>query len=356
MRSSSKYEEQLSTFSKNSRVVLVTGGAGFIGSHTVLVLLEQGYQVVVLDNLSNGSYEALTRVEKLVGKRLSFVKGDVRDQSLVTSIINKYKISDVLHFAGLKAVAESTLNPLQYYSVNIEGSLALLQAMVENSVKRFIFSSSATVYGENAKIPYREDSSRGTPSSPYGKSKAAVEQILEDLAQADDSWQICCLRYFNPIGAHNSGLIGEDPEGVPNNLLPYISHVAAGRYSKLNIFGGDYKTPDGTCRRDYVHVMDLAEGHVAALQNLVAGFDVINLGTGVPVSVREMVAAYEAVCGKEIAFEIAPQRAGDLPEFWSDCAKAKQKLSWEAVRSLKEMVEDTWQWQTKNPLGYHNEE
>lgn len=352
MTSSYKLEDQPSQFFRSPGVVLVTGGAGFIGSHTVLVLLERGYEVVVLDDLSNGKLQSLKRIEKLVGQRIPFVKGDVRDRTLVASIISKYAVTDVLHFAGVKAVAESVTNPLHYYRVNIEGSLSLLQAMVENDVKRFIFSSSATVYGEGAEVPYKEESPRGIPSSPYGKSKAAVEEILEDLAQSDRSWQICCLRYFNPIGAHSSGLIGEDSEGVPNNLLPFISRVATGQYSELKIFGDDYKTPDGTCRRDYIHVMDLAEGHAAALEKLTVGFDVVNLGTGTPVSVREMVTAYEDACGKDIPFEIAPRRAGDLSEFWSDCSKAKQKLSWEAVRSLDEMVADTWNWQKKNPLGY----
>lgn len=338
------------------RVVLVTGGAGFIGSHTVLVLLEQGYRVVVLDNLSNSRVEALSRIERLVGQRPTFVKGDVRDRALVTSIITKYKISAVLHFAGVKAVADSFNNPLHYYSVNVEGALTLLQAMVDNGVKRLIFSSSATVYGEEASIPYREDSARGTPISPYGESKVKVEQILQNLAHADPKWQICCLRYFNPIGAHHSGLIGEDPKGVPNNLLPYISQVACGRRSTLNIFGDDYETPDGTCRRDYLHVMDLAEGHVAALESLGAGFDSFNLGTGNPVSVREMVAAYEDVSGQAIAFQIEPRRAGDLPEFWSDCSKAKEKLSWQASRPLNVMVADAWNWQMKNPFGYRNKD
>ena len=349
-------QENLLQVHGNLRVVLVTGGAGFIGSHTVLVLLEQGYQVVVLDNLSNGRVEALSRIEQLVGRQPTFVKGDVRDRALVTSIITKYKISAVLHFAGVKAVADSFNNPLHYYSVNVEGALTLLKAMVDNGVKGLIFSSSATVYGEEASIPYREDSARGTPTSPYGKSKVTVEEILQDLAHADPTWQICCLRYFNPIGAHHSGLIGEDPEGIPNNLLPYISQVACGRRSILNIFGDDYETPDGTCRRDYLHVMDLAEGHVAALENLSAGFDSFNLGTGYPVSVREMIAAYEDVSGQAIAFQIEPRRAGDLPEFWSDCSKAKEQLSWQANRPLNEMVADAWNWQMKNPFGYRNKD
>ena len=332
--------------------VLVTGGAGYIGSHTVLSLLVSGYDVVVLDNLSNGSSLSVERVQFLTGRAVKFVKGDVRDKDLLRDLFEHHSIDCVIHFAGLKAVGESTQIPLAYYDNNVIGTLVLLEEMKRAAVRRLVFSSSATVYGEKAPIPYAEEFGRGDASSPYGATKGMVEQVLEGLAASDSSWALTALRYFNPIGAHESGLIGEDPKGIPNNLMPFISQVAVGRREKLSIFGGDYPTPDGTCRRDYLHVMDLADGHVAALVNLSPGFDAINLGTGQPVSVLEMVEAFEHVNGIPIPYEIVDRRLGDLPEFWANPDKAKAQLGWEAWRTLDMMVADTWRWQSQNPNGF----
>lgn len=332
--------------------VLVTGGAGYIGSHTVLALLHSGREVVVLDNLCNGSAEAVARVNQLARKNVEFVEGDIRDTKLLRDLFERHSIECVIHFAGLKAVGESTQAPLAYYENNFTGTLILLDEMKRAAVRKLVFSSSATIYGEKAPIPYVEEYGRGAASSPYGAAKGMVERVLEDLVASDSDWAFIALRYFNPIGAHKSGLIGEDPKGIPNNLMPFIGQVAVGRRDQLSIFGGDYPTPDGTCRRDYLHVMDLAEGHVAALNRLAPGFDAVNLGTGRPVSVLEMVEAFERVNGISVPYEITDRRNGDLPEFWASADKAKRVLGWEAKRSLDQMMADTWLWQSKNPSGY----
>ncbi|WP_444677382.1 UDP-glucose 4-epimerase GalE [Halomonas sp. E19] len=333
--------------------ILVTGGAGYIGSHTVLALLEGGYKVVVLDNLCNSSEEALRRVEALTDGATDFVCGDVRDSAALERIFTRFEIAAVIHFAGLKAVGESVRSPLAYYQNNVEGTLSLCQAMQKAGVKKLVFSSSATVYGANAPVPYRETYPRGNSSNPYGRSKAMVEQVLEDICTADASWSVASLRYFNPIGAHPSGLIGEDPLGIPNNLMPFIAQVAVGKLPELAIFGQDYPTNDGTCIRDYLHVMDLAEGHVAALRRLsVAGIAYFNLGTGQGYSVLDIVQAFERVTGRKIAYRFAERREGDLPAFWADASKAKKDLGWSASRGLDEMMADTWKWQSKNPKGY----
>lgn len=333
--------------------ILVTGGAGYIGSHTVLTLLEAGYEVVVLDNLCNASRESLRRVERLTGRELVFVEGDVRDRVRLDALFAEWDITAVIHFAGLKAVGESVQQPLPYFENNVAGTLTLCQAMQSAGVRRLVFSSSATVYGAEAPVPYREDFPRGRASSPYGASKAMVEQILEDLCRAESTWSVALLRYFNPIGAHESGQIGEDPQGVPNNLMPFIAQVAAGRREALSIFGNDYPTADGTCERDYLHVMDLAEGHVRALEHLGnTGVQCYNLGTGNAVSVLQMVARFIAVNGVPVPYTIAPRRSGDLPVFWADPAKAQKALGWHASRSLDDMLRDTWRWQQHNSNGY----
>ncbi|SEG06156.1 UDP-glucose 4-epimerase GalE [Billgrantia desiderata] len=333
--------------------ILVTGGAGYIGSHTVLTLLEAGYGVVVLDNLCNASLESLRRVERMAGRELAFVKGDVCDQACLDAIFAEWEITAVIHLAGLKAVEESVQQPLDYYGNNVGGSLTLYQAMRSAGVHRLVFSSSATVYGAEAPVPYREDFPRGVPSSAYGASKAMVEQMLEELCSVENAWSVVMLRYFNPIGAHASGQIGEDPRGFPNNLMPYIAQVAAGRRETLSIFGDDYPTVDGTCERDYLHVMDLAEGHVVAMKHLDrTGIQCYNLGTGRPVSVLQMVSRFIAVNGVDVPYLMAPRRAGDLPAFWADPTKAWNELGWRARRCLDSMVRDTWRWQQLNPDGY----
>lgn len=333
--------------------LLVVGGAGYIGSHTVLRLLESGYEVVVLDNLCNASQEPLHRVERLTGRTLSFIKGDIRDRALLDRLFAEHTIGAVVHFAGLKAVGESVTCPLAYYDNNVTGTVTLCRAMQAAGVSRLVFSSSATVYGAEAPVPYREEMSRGRPTSPYGASKAMVEQLLEDLCVADSSWSVSMLRYFNPIGAHSSGEIGEDPHGVPNNLMPFIAQVAAGRRESLSIFGNDYATADGTCERDYLHVMDLAEGHLAALEQLSpSGPRYYNLGTGNACSVLQMVNAFTAATGVEVPFAFAPRRPGDLPAFWADVSRAERELGWVARRSLNDMMLDTWRWQQRNPQGY----
>lgn len=333
--------------------ILVTGGAGYIGSHTALVLLQTGYEVVVFDNLCNSSTASIQRVSALSQRQVQFVKGDIRDLEDLHAVFDEYSIDAVIHFAGLKAVGESVQKPAEYYDVNVGGTAKLLLAMQRAGVGKIVFSSSATVYGSKAPTPYVELSGRGATSNPYGTSKAIVEQMLEDQAVSRSEWSIALLRYFNPIGAHESGLIGEDPQGIPNNLMPFMAQVAVGRREKLSVFGGDYPTPDGTCRRDYLHVMDLAEGHVKALQNLVkAGCDAYNLGTGSPVSVLEMIEAFESETGVKIPYEIAPRREGDLAQFWADPTKANRELGWSAGRSLNQMMADTWKWQSQNPNGY----
>ncbi|CAI0738282.1 UDP-glucose 4-epimerase GalE [Serratia grimesii] len=334
--------------------ILVTGGAGYIGSHTVLSLLERGEDVVVLDNLINASEESLRRVEQLTGKAAVFYQGDVQDAGCLKSIFEENNVVSVIHFAGLKAVGESTQKPLEYYQNNVAGTLVLLEAMRQAGVHQFIFSSSATVYGEHAPVPYREDMPIGGTTSPYGTSKWMVEHILQDFAKAEPAFSIIALRYFNPVGAHESGLIGEDPSGIPNNLLPYIAQVAIGQRETLSVFGGDYPTKDGTGVRDYIHVMDVAQGHLAAMDYLpqIAGFKAYNLGSGVGYSVLEMVKAFEKASGVTIPYQILPRRAGDLPAFWADAGLAKKELGWQVQRGLDVMMRDTWNWQSKNPQGY----
>ena len=337
--------------------VLVTGGAGYIGSHTLVCLLDLGYEVVVYDNLVNSSVNALRRVEEITGKHLEFVEGDVTDSRALDDLFAKYSIDAVIHFAALKAVGESSQRPLQYYETNVYGSLCLLKAMEKAEVNHFVYSSSATVYGEVNPSPYVETMELGSPSSPYGASKVMVERILADTASVDPNFRAISLRYFNPIGAHPSGLIGEDPTGLPNNLLPFITQVAVGVRDNLSVFGGDYPTADGTCVRDYLHVIDLAEGHVAAIDWLAVqsnfnGVEAFNLGTGTGVSVLEIIASFEVATCQKINFEIVDRRAGDLPAFWANAEKADKVLNWQAKRTLSEMMEDAWRWQSKNPNGY----
>lgn len=335
-------------------MILVTGGAGYIGSHTCLELLKNSYSVLVLDNFCNSKHTSLRRVEKLAGSSITVVKGDVRDRELLRKLFSDYQIDAVIHFAGLKAVGESVQQPLVYYDNNVAGSLALTEVMTEYAVKTLVFSSSATVYGDPVSVPIREDFPVGPVTNPYGRSKLMVEEICRDLAVADTTWRIALLRYFNPVGAHESGLIGEDPTGIPNNLMPYIAQVASGRRKELNIFGNDYPTPDGTGVRDYIHVTDLALGHLAALQTLpkMNGVITVNLGTGRGYSVLEMVRAFEAASGKQVPYRIAPRRPGDIGECYADPAMALSLLGWRAERGIEDMCRDTWRWQTMNPEGY----
>jgi len=337
--------------------VLVTGGAGYIGSHTVLSLLENNYDVVVYDNLVNSNIESINRVKKLTGKSVDFVQGDICDKEKLSNLFKQFQIEAVIHFAALKAVGESAQIPLSYYQNNVHGSVCLLEVMQQHKVHNFIFSSSATVYGEENDVPYVETMKLGTSSSPYGASKVMVERVLADVALSDANFRGVSLRYFNPIGAHESGEIGEDPTGIPNNLLPYVAQVAVGKREKLSIFGGDYPTADGSCERDYLHVMDLAQGHVAALNWLnrhsdFSGVEAFNLGTGNGVSVFAIVKAFEQAINKAIPFEVSPRRAGDLPAFWANANKANQELNWQASRTLEQMMSDTWRWQSNNPNGY----
>lgn len=334
--------------------ILVTGGAGYIGSHTTLALLKAGYKVVVLDNLCNSSVESLRRVEQMVGYTPTFIQGDVRNGAFLQRIFAEHSIDAVLHFAGLKAVGESVSHPLRYYDNNVHGSQVLLQVMAESSVFKFVFSSSATVYGEPAQMPISEACPVGLPTNPYGRSKLMVEDMLRDLVIADPRWSIAILRYFNPVGAHESGLIGEDPNGIPNNLLPYIAQVAIGKLPELAVFGNDYPTSDGTGVRDYIHVVDLAEGHLLALEALKTrtGAHVWNLGTGQGYSVLEMVRAFELASGKSVPYRLAPRRPGDIATCYADPARAERELGWKARRGLDEMMRDAWRWQSMNPDGY----
>lgn len=335
--------------------ILVTGGAGYIGSHTCVELLNAGYEVVVFDNLCNSYAESLTRVEKITGCDVEFVEGDIRNRDDVRGVFKVHQIEAVIHFAGLKAVGESSQIPLHYYDVNVGGSIALAEVMQEYQCHRLVFSSSATVYGEDAPIPYHEE----LPTSAcnvYGRTKLMVEEILRDACnQPDSQWQVSLLRYFNPIGAHSSGMIGEDPQGIPNNLLPYVAQVAVGRLEQLQIFGDDYPTVDGTGVRDYIHVVDLARGHVKAVEYMlrnVSGCRVFNLGAGKGYSVLEVVAAFEKACGAPIPYKIVPRREGDLAEYYADARLALDMLSWQTKYDLQTMVEDTWRWQAQNPQGY----
>ena len=334
--------------------ILVTGGAGYIGSHTCIELINAGYDVVVVDNLCNSCKEALNRVEKIVGRTIKFYEADIRDAEAMKNIFETEDIDAVIHFAGLKAVGESVAKPLEYYDNNIAGTLVLCDAMRNAGVKNIIFSSSATVYGDPAFVPITEECPKGQCTNPYGWSKSMLEQILTDLHTADPEWNVVLLRYFNPVGAHKSGTIGENPKGIPNNLMPYITQVAVGKLECLGVFGDDYDTPDGTGVRDYIHVVDLALGHVKALKKIEekAGVKVYNLGTGNGYSVLDMVKAFGKACGKEIPYQIKPRRPGDIAACYADPAKAKEELGWVAERGLDEMCEDSWRWQSNNPEGY----
>lgn len=335
--------------------ILVTGGAGYIGSHTCVELLNEGHEVVVVDNLYNASEKALERVQKITGRSLTFYKADIRDKQAMNDIFDREAIDAVIHFAGLKAVGESVVKPIEYYENNITGTLNLCDAMRNHGVKNIIFSSSATVYGDPAEIPITENCPKGTPTNPYGWTKWMLEQILTDLHTADPQWNVILLRYFNPIGAHKSGLIGEDPKGIPNNLLPYVAQVAIGKLPCLGVFGDDYETPDGTGVRDYIHVVDLAVGHVKALKkfNDTPDVRVYNLGTGNGYSVLQVVHAFEKACGHPINYEIKPRRAGDIDACYADSAKAKDELDWQAQYNIDDMCADSWHWQTNNPNGYN---
>ena len=339
----------------NNPKILITGGAGYIGSHTCLVLLEAGFEVAVVDNLCNSSREALRRVESITGKKLSFHEADVRDAAALSPIFEAEKPQAVIHFAGLKAVGESVKKPLEYYDTNISGTLTLLLAMRAADVRQIVFSSSATVYGNPATVPIREDFPLSA-TNPYGRSKLIIEDVLRDLVLSDTSWKVALLRYFNPVGAHESGLIGEDPNGIPNNLMPFVSQVAVGRRPHLNVFGGDYTTPDGTGVRDYIHVVDLAKGHLAALQAL-NGWKgslplTVNLGTRHGYSVLDMVRAFEKACDRAVPYKIVDRRPGDIATCYADPALAERLLGWKAEFGVERMCEDAWRWQAKNPDGY----
>ena len=334
--------------------ILVTGGAGYIGSHTCIELINAGYEVVVVDNLYNSSKESLKRVGAIVGQEIKFYEADIRDAAAMKNIFENEKIEAVIHFAGLKAVGESVAKPMEYYDNNINGTLVLCNAMKEAGVKNIIFSSSATVYGDPAFIPITEECPKGQCTNPYGWTKSMLEQILTDIHTSDHEWNVVLLRYFNPVGAHKSGTIGEDPKGIPNNLMPYITQVAVGKRECLGVFGNDYDTHDGTGVRDYIHVVDLAEGHVKALKKIEekAGVCIYNLGTGNGYSVLDMVKAFGKACGHEIKYEIKDRRPGDIAACYADPSKAKAELGWEAKRGLDEMCEDSWRWQSNNPNGY----
>lgn len=335
--------------------ILVTGGAGYIGSHTCIELLNEGYEIVVVDNLYNSSEKALERVEQITGKKVKFYKADILDKEAMNEIFDKEEIDSVIHFAGLKAVGESVAKPLEYYHNNMTGTFNLCDVMRKHGVKNIIFSSSATVYGDPAFIPITEECPKGQITNPYGQTKGMLEQVLTDLHISDPEWNVVLLRYFNPIGAHKSGLIGEDPKGIPNNLVPYIAQVAVGKLECLGVFGNDYNTHDGTGVRDYIHVVDLARGHVKALKKFGDKPDVYiyNLGTGTGYSVLDVVKAFETACGKEIKYQIKDRRPGDIATCYADPSKAKQELGWEAEYGIEEMCEDSWRWQSQNPNGYN---
>ncbi len=335
--------------------VLVTGGAGFIGSHTVVELLNAGYDVVVIDNLCNSSREAIERVKKITGKEVYFYENDVRDRAALELIFTAFDIDWVIHFAGLKAVGESVRMPVEYYDNNLVSTLVLVETMKKFGVKKIVFSSSATVYGDPDELPLRETSKMNPTTNPYGATKVMQENILRDLFVSDKEWTVALLRYFNPVGAHESGLIGEDPKGIPNNLMPYVAQVASGKLKEIGVFGNDYPTPDGTGVRDYIHVVDLARGHVAAMKNLNrAGVYVYNLGTGNGYSVLDMIKAFSKACGKELHYVIKPRRAGDIATCYASAEKAERELGWKAEYDLEKMCIDQWNWQRKNPNGYEN--
>lgn len=333
--------------------VLVTGGAGYIGSHTCVELLENGYGVVVVDNFANSSEESVKRVEKITGKKVALYEADVRDKAALDKIFTEHKIDWVIHFAGLKAVGESCAKPVEYYDNNLNGTLVLLQAMREHGCKSIVFSSSATVYGDPEVLPLTENCKTGGTTNPYGTSKYFQEIMLSDVYKADNEWTVVLLRYFNPVGAHASGLIGEDPKGIPNNLTPYIAKVAIGELKEVGVFGNDYPTHDGTGVRDYIHVVDLAKGHVAAIDKTSkGGVYTYNLGTGIGYSVLDVIHAFEKACGHSLAFSIKPRRAGDIAACYADASKAKKELGWQAELGIDDMCASLWNWQTKNPNGY----
>lgn len=333
--------------------ILVTGGAGYIGSHTTVELLDKGYEVVIVDNLENSSKLAVERVEQITGKKVTFYEGDVRNRALMNKIFDEHQIDWVIHFAGLKAVGESCAKPLEYYDNNLYGTLVLLETMREHNCKKLVFSSSATVYGDPEVLPLTEDCKTGGTTNPYGTSKYFQEIILTDLHKADNQWTVVLLRYFNPVGAHESGLIGEDPQGIPNNLTPYIAKVAIGQLAEIGVFGNDYDTPDGTGVRDYIHVVDLAKGHVAAIEGIKeSGRYVYNLGTGNGYSVLQVIDAFGKACHKQLPFAIKARRPGDIATCYADASKAKRELGWEATHDINDMCESLWKWQTMNPKGY----
>ncbi len=334
--------------------ILVTGGAGFIGSHTVVALLEAGHQAIILDNLSNASQQVLQRIAEITGKMPIFYQGDIRDRVLLKQIFAQHRVDSVIHFAALKAVGESVQKPLHYYDNNVSGSLILIEEMQKAGVLSIVFSSSATVYGNPSCVPITEAMPTGATTNPYGTSKHMVERILQDVQHANPQWSVILLRYFNPIGAHHSGKIGEQPNGIPNNLLPYVCQVAAGKLAQLSVFGDDYDTPDGTGVRDYIHVVDLADGHLKALNVKAkqAGVHIYNLGTGVGYSVLDIVHAFEQASGQKIPYAIKPRRAGDIATCYADPYRAKNELGWRAQHSLEDMMKDAWRWQSQNPNGY----
>ncbi len=338
--------------------ILVTGGAGYIGSHTCVELLNNGYEVIVMDNLYNASEKALDRVQQITGKTLKFYNADMLDQPAMDQIFEAEKPDAVIHFAGYKAVGESVAKPIEYYHNNMTGTLLLCDTMRKHGCKNIIFSSSATVYGDPLQIPISEECPKQNPTNPYGQTKTMLEQVLMDIHRADPEWNVTLLRYFNPIGAHKSGLIGEDPKGIPNNLLPYVAQVAIGKLKCVGVFGNDYDTPDGTGVRDYIHVVDLARGHVKALEKFKEnkGVLIYNLGTGHGYSVLQVIAAFSKACGKEIPYEIKPRRAGDIATCYCTPAKAKAELGWEAEYGIEEMCADSWRWQSQNPNGYNDPE
>ena len=332
--------------------ILVTGGCGYIGSHTVLELLNKNYQVVAVDNFSNSSFESLRRVQKLTGKQVAFYEADIRDRDAMEKIFSEHTFDAVIHFAAFKAVGESCKLPLKYYENNISGTVTLLQVMEKYNVKKIIFSSSATVYGDPEKLPL-DETCRLSTTNPYGSTKLMMENIMQDVQKADPAWNIILLRYFNPVGAHESGLIGEDPKGIPNNLMPYVAQVASGKLERINVFGNDYDTPDGTGVRDYIHVVDLAHGHIAAIEQCnEAGVHIYNLGTGHGYSVLDMIHAFEKACGKTLPYQICPRRDGDIAACYACPDKAKKDLKWEAKFGIEEMCASQWKWQSGNPRGY----
>ena len=336
--------------------LLITGGAGYIGSHTLVELSSAGYEFIVYDNLQNASQESLKRVEKIINRSITFVEGDIRDSQKLQEVFSRYSIDAVIHFAGLKAVGESVAKPLEYYDNNVVGTLRLLEVMQEFGCKKIVFSSSATVYGDPASTPIKENFPTGATTNPYGTSKYMIERILEDVCISDSSFKVVILRYFNPVGAHDSGTIGEDPNGMPNNLMPFIAQTAVEKRESLSVFGSDYDTPDGTGVRDYIHVVDLANAHVKAIDYLYQTSQskplIVNIGTGVGYSVLDMVRAFEGASGKKVAYKLVERRAGDIAQCFADPSYAKEVLGWEAKRGIEQMCEDSWRWQSNNPNGY----